>query len=258
MKLETSISLNVPISPREKPNYEDISNGEKLITFLLADDFQENIKHEIRIALHNSSNAARFPISGSVSICLDIYSNPNTSLIGVAKNVLDACNGILFTDDKHVASMLIRRFPRRHQQCDSLDIKILSSRVIRQPIISSDIVDSSSVFSISIDTIVEDRYLPYPPRAAATKIINNNTEQDTSMRESLQQLYQGSIHTGRLGISLYIDTSTNEGDIDNMAQQCLFNSQGVLFENATEIELLHIIKKTDPLKKSSIEIFTLS
>jgi hypothetical protein len=78
-------------------------------------------------------NTQRFPLCSETSIFVDFYTKrAELTTIGVLKNVLDAMNGVLYTDDRKVKTALVKKHIVNDIKKDLIRVAIMDS----QPIMS--------------------------------------------------------------------------------------------------------------------------
>lgn len=251
MKKKSTIIIDIPPKPRIKEEYQEMKDI-KPITFYLGNDFRAELKNNIIIHLDRLDDTT-LPLAGNFSIILDLYTDRNLSSIGVLKNVLDACNGLLFSDDKKSESVLVRVHPCGGKN-ESLHLKLLSGRSIISASADNNTLDPYVIFSMNISTVLEDRYLTYPLNSGMHRTADLNKEYDDSLVKILRESYVDDTLLGIIGISLNINVNDSKCDIDNIAMNYLKNSTGILYEHISQIKMLLINKKISDKQEEHCKI----
>lgn len=251
--LITTLTLNQLSSPREKPSYIGLEdNKDKLYTNVLADEFQKDIQHRVNAAIIQHSDKSRFPIGGECSLIINIYTRRTPSIFGILKNVMDAFNGVLYTDDCRVSSVIISRHDSR-EEYDTLSVTV-SNSTIRDITVAAKSMAGRSIFDISITTILEGNYLPYPPSDAYTDILNTNVD-DMNLQREIRSQYGRDVFKGQLAVSIELDSEASNGDIDNHAINYIVNMMGIVYEDVKQIEVLNIHRSARALN-TTIKVYT--
>jgi len=250
MNYKKSITIHGSLHPRQRPTYENINEGLKLLKNQLADDFQQEIKDRL---LKETIGNSRYPLSGHISLYVELRTSRQLNICGVLKNIMDACNGIILKDDSSVESALINRYISDYQ-FDNIKIWVISGKplVDNNQIISN--LSNYTVLFIDMDTVAEDTYLPYPPNNECGKIINPN--RDDELKELLLAKCKTSgINGGIKTLSLTVNLDNcRKVDIDNLCLNYIVNLKGIAYDDLSDISSLHMRKVQGRGIKSQTEI----
>lgn len=241
MKYDNQILLCKTDGPRAKFSYKDIDEQNKLLKNPLADDFQQEIKDSPLLAVHGDD---RYPISGRVSLYIELKTFKAINLLGVAKNIMDGCIGIIYTDDSVVESILISKIPQEKGMLDRVSIKVINGKPIRNNKFDQPSFDSYSLLGIEIDTVAEDNYMPYPPSNAFREIVNPND--DAGIKALLEIECRKAEIRGKVNtLSITVDIADSKVDVDNLCLNYITNLTGIAYEDLDQIESLHLMKNSN-------------
>lgn len=236
--MKNSFIINQTPMPRRKETYII----DKPMTFLLSDRFQERIHDLIDIEFRNSGTT-KFPLSGSTSIYLDLFTDRKISIIGVQKNVMDSLNGLVVTDDSRIQSSIVNRYPAVNGK-EHLVLSVLSNRLVSEVADMKDIIDSYGLFTIRVDGVLESRYLPYSLDKNIIEIAEVNKTTDERLAETLHSIYKAPVITDRdisMKIEFFIDDY--DVDIDNLALEVVYNCKDIFYGSVSQISNLIIVKQ---------------
>jgi len=243
------IKLDLNPKPRNKEKY--IIEGK--MQNILADEYQQDIKDKASIAIHNSYRD--FPISGGVSMIIDFYTNRDLNIVGLVKNTLDGVNGVVFTDDIRVKSILAKVHPSKEAEQETTTINIISGREIDSLNVDASKFKRFVVLTVETDSILEDNYLLYPSEMNTLEVAGVNEEYDALIVKEVGALYGGDRFEGLVEVSATFNIdSEDEGDLDNYAANYLYNFEGSVIEAVHQIKSLHLIKRYVNKDKENIEI----
>ncbi len=233
------IKIGRVIKARLKPSYGNLGNR-SLVNYLLADDFQQELKDKLCIL--TAQEQSRYPLSGKTSLYIEVASDRIISLPGVLKNIMDACNKVIYSDDSAVEAVLIKK-AEKDGLYDSLGITILDGRPIKG--INDTAVDMKNSIALQLHTItvLESNYLPYPPDASFVDIEGGLNVSDNDLRAEIERKYKSNIIPGAVAISINIATMQPRVDIDNVALNYLTGMTGIVYQGLTDIKTLHIRMK---------------
>jgi len=244
-----NIKLNLNPRPRMKEQYK--ADGKMMN--ILADEFQQDIKDKARIAIHNSYRD--FPISGGVSMIIDFYTNRDLNIVGLVKNVVDSLNGVVFTDDIRVKSIVSKIHPAKEAAQETITIDILSGRELDSLNCDASKFKRFVVLNVEADSILEDNYLLYPSEINTSEVAGVNEKYDALIVKEVGALYGGDRFEGPVDVSATFNiASEDEGDLDNYAANYLYNFEGSVIEAVHQIKSLHLIKRYVNKDKENIEI----
>lgn len=241
-------------SPRIKPTYAELSEGSKLWVNTLADDFKLEIRSRLLIA--TSKQNLRFPISGNVSISLIVCTSRVINLFGVVKNVLDSMNGLIYTDDCAVSSILAAKQIVDNED-DVLNIQVISGTNLR----SQDSEDQRDltpfkVLDLQMRTLVVDQFLGYPSSPECSEVVIDAG--DSELRKAIEDDWDHN-HVDEIAgaLSFCIETSRSRPDIDNICLNYLINLNGLAYRELTDITSLHMETRRKPRcqERAIIKVF---
>ena len=236
--MKNSVTINQMPKPRKKETY----SVDEPMTFLLSDRFQERIHDLIEIDIRRSGTT-KFPLSGSTSIYLDLYTDRKISILGVQKNVMDSLNGLVVTDDSKVQSSITNRYPAVNGK-EHLVLSVLSNRLVSEDADMQEIIDSYGLFTIRVDGYLESRYLPYSLYKDIREIAEVNKTTDERLAEIIRRKHSLQKVTDR-NISMKLEFFVNDYDvdIDNLALNVVYNCKNIIFSSVSQIDNLIIIKQ---------------
>jgi|LSQX01.2.fsa_nt_gb MFS superfamily sulfate permease-like transporter len=236
--MKNSFIINQMPKPRKKETY----TVDEPMTFLLSDRFQEKIHDLIEIDIRKSGTT-KFPLSGSTSIYLDLYTDRKISILGVQKNVMDSLNRLVVTDDSKVQSSITNRYPSVNGK-EHLILSVLSNRLVSEEADMKEIIDSYGLFTIRIDGYLESRYLPYSLDKDIREIAEVNKTSDKKLAETILKKHNMPTVTDR-NISMKLEFFVNDYDvdIDNLALEIVYNCKNVIFASVSQIDNLIIVKQ---------------
>lgn len=236
--MKNSFIINQMPKPRKKETY----TVDEPMTFLLSDRFQEKIHDLIEIDIRKSGTT-KFPLSGSTSIYLDLYTDRKISILGVQKNVMDSLNRLVVTDDSKVQSSITNRYPSVNGK-EHLILSVLSNRLVSEEADMQEIIDSYGLFTIRIDGYLESRYLPYSLDKDIREIAEVNKTSDKKLAETILKKHNMPTVTDR-NISMKLEFFVNDYDvdIDNLALEIVYNCKNVIFASVSQIDNLIIVKQ---------------
>ena len=232
------IIINKDPLPREKEEY---ING-KPWKNLIADDFQKELRKIIRNDLRKK-DSSRFPLCSEVSIFVDFYtSRIELTTIGVLKNTLDAMNRVLFSDDRMIKTVLVRRHIDNGVEREMIKISIMDA----QPIMCIDDTSQSYnniLYSMETETFLVDSYLMMPSDGMVGEAAQVNNYYDDKMSENIRSKYKGGPLEGNVKMAVEFNCRGNNGDIDNMFLAFgVPASSGIIINKLSQIDTLLLRK----------------
>ncbi|MDD4296953.1 MAG: hypothetical protein PHC69_08340 [Ruminiclostridium sp.] len=232
------IIINKDPLPREKEEY---INGRPWKN-LIADDFQKELGKFVRNDLRKK-DLKRFPLCSEVSIFVDFYTRrAELTTIGVLKNTLDAMNRVLYSDDKMIKTVLVRRHIVNGVEREMIKISIMDA----QPIISIDDTAQSYnniLYSMETETFLVDSYLMMPSDGMVGEAAQVNNYYDDKMSENIRSKYKGRPLEGNVKMAVEFNCIGNNGDIDNMFLSFgVPASSGIIMNKLSQIDTLLLRK----------------
>lgn len=236
--MKNSFIINQAPMPRKKETY----TIDEPMTFLLSDRFQERIHDLIDIEIRNSGTT-KFPLSGSTSIYLDLFTDRKVSIIGVQKNVMDSLSGLVVTDDSRIQSSIVNRYPAVNGK-EHLVLSVVSNRLVSEVADMKDIIDSYGLFTIRVDGFLESRYLPYALDKDIREMARVNKTTDERLAKIIQTKHSLPKVTDR-DISMKLEFFVNDYDVDldNLALEVVYNCKNIIFGSVSQICNLIIVKQ---------------
>ena len=249
--MNNEIVLQIDSFPRIKEKYRYDNNipleailpeskSSKITMFFIGEDFRDELTDSIYISLQEVETKS-FPIVGSVSVFMDLYSDRNISIIGVLKNVLDAGNKLLYQDDVQVESALVRKHSADGGP-EKLILSVISSRVIDD--LDAETKDYSPyiILNLELETVLEDRYLPYPKCMNTTDVAEVNQRHDDKVSIQLKQHHGSTLMTkNAIELSLVMNMHDKKADVDNLALTYVKCCKGIIYESIDQIQILHLV-----------------
>lgn len=253
MKLQSTIELNSHGSARVKPTYSNIGESGKLLTNVISDDFQQNVKNELLLYLSTHNTKEMFPVNSGISFDINVYTSRRIKLHGVIKNIMDACCGLIYDDDNAVTSAIIRKhvYSEIH---DKVTLQIYTGTYFMRPDEIKYAAERFRIVDVEFDTVAADVYLPYPSNNTLKDIINPNEDEDLLIKAKLSETYKSGLLTGGAGISLIVDTSYRKVDVDNLSFNCIFGLQGIAYNDLYQLDMIHMFKRHRNCYKNNISI----
>jgi hypothetical protein len=233
-----AIQVKNYVEPYMKPIYERCES--KLIANKLACYFQQELGDRMRRKIRRFSSN-RFPMTDRISFYIDIHSRRSLSIPGIAKNILDAYSKILYSDDSIVESMILHKHEWEHDDTDRLDIRVIQSYKLGSIEVTEKQIEPYLILSDSFETVLVDKYLPYPPSMDYTDAINPNAQANIQLKKVIRDQYEEQLSDSNVSVSLIMENvSTRKSDLDNLSMTYLVNMQGVVYESIENIDKLHM------------------
>jgi hypothetical protein len=215
-------------------------------------NFQDDIEYEIQTAVrkHNVNN---LPINGSVSLYVELYTDKLSPITGVLKNIQDALNGVAYTDDRNVSSVLIRRLPKTTPH-DVIKINIIVTRPIEGITDTVGKYKDYVAYKVDVETVIESDYLPYVMDGNGILLPQKDDITQLFIRNTLLRNYHGDLLEGQIDLSVIMGSDSIDGDIDNLALTYINNLEGLLFESVSQIRCLYIKRVVSLREDPFVEI----
>lgn len=232
---------------------KELYTEEGIVTNLLSDAYQQDI---IDMALINIENAKEdYPIKGDVSIIMNFYTCRYLNIQGLVKNTLDALNGLVITDDERVDSILAKIRPADGPEYEKTTIDIIPSIPILTVDKDREDFMHYTVLNIEVDSVLEDKFLPYPNNLIITDVVGVNTKEDEEISRIISNQYDGEILQSEIEVAATFNIGPDDkGDVDNYSMNYLNNLKGIVVEDIRQIQTLLLNKFQTDFDNFSVEI----
>lgn len=174
---------------------------------------------------------------------IDVYSKRDIVLHGVMKNIFDALNGVIYTDDYNIESVIITKNISA-AAVDKIIIKIVTNKPIKNIQANPEDYNDFIVLSLDIDTILCDKYLPYPPYSSYVNVYNPNEIPDAILKSRISEGYEADVLSD-VALSLILSDDCVESrpsDIDNVMLNFIVALKDVAFSEYKDISKIHIMR----------------
>lgn len=254
MRYDNEVKLENVEKPRARFSYAGIDTHTRLIKNPMADDFQQEIKDNFLVAVHDDS---KYPVSGKISLYIELTTSRSVHLLGVAKNIMDACIGIIYSDDSVVESILINRNAQEKGLLDHLVIKVVNGKPLRSNELTYDNINDYTLLNIELNTLVEDNYMPYPPSIVFKELINPND--DEALKAQLEIACKSAKVSSRTKVlSITVAADDSKVDVDNLCLNYIVNLIGIAYSELEQIDSLHLLKTVNSTRNQVIIRFSRS
>jgi Holliday junction resolvase RusA-like endonuclease len=245
--------INLKLDTHPKPREKEVYMEEGIVTNILSDEYQQDLRDMAIISIENTTGD--FPVKGDVSIIINFYTCRNLNIQGLVKNVLDALNGTVITDDDRVNSLLAKIKPSGGPEYEKTTIDVVTSK----PILSLDKTREDfkdyKVLTIEVDAVLEDRFLPYPKTMNVSSVVGVNTQTDEEISELVTNQYDGEIINSEVEVAAVFHIGPDDkGDIDNYSMNYLNNLKGIVVEDIRQIQTLLLNKVNTDIDTLSVNI----
>ena len=236
----------IRINSGQRPKH--IVEGTSSLPNIMAINFKEEISKCIYTAACNCGEDSILPITGDISLLIDIESETEHNLLGVTKNVMDGMNKVIYTDDCYVTSVLIQRHPSESRMLDNINVTILNGVPLRSLTPDPFTVQRNTLVECEIETATEENYLPYQHNMSIT---DTTLEDDTTLRDSL--FTEEAEIVDEPIVSIHMIVPDRKMDIDNVAANLIVAMETKMYSSVRDIKVLHLWMEKDRWRTDKIK-----
>jgi Holliday junction resolvase RusA-like endonuclease len=245
--------INLKLDTRPKPRAKELYKEEGIVTNILSDEYQQDIRDMAIISIENTTGD--FPVKGDVSVIMNFYTCRNLNIQGLVKNALDALNGIVITDDDRVSSLLAKIHPSDGPEYEKTIVDIVTSRPILSFYKTREDFKDYKLLTIEVDSVLEDRFLPYPKTMDVSGVVGVNTKEDEEISKLILSQYSGETLNSEIELAAVFHIGPDDkGDIDNFSMNYLNNLKGIVVKDIRQIQTLLLNKVNTDIDTLSVNI----
>lgn len=233
-----NFKFNLSQIPWQRPIYlKDNKLCEDRIINSLKSDFQDDIIYEFSTELIRKKLQNRFPRTEAVGVCIIVRTKEDIRLPMVVKNVIDALNGRVYTDDCNVTSIYaIKEFSHNEE----IDVGIFLNTSFDGDESYDDLLNTAFL-KFKVDTKPIDKVIAIPKQINQEIFIpDENKKQQQLIKNIIYQNYKISPMDDDVFIKCKINTASKESDLDNICINYLIAMTGTIFNNINQIKKLCI------------------
>lgn len=220
--------------------------------YMLSVNMQDDIRDTVRL-LAKRKGLKSLPINGAVSLYIEVCTDKSIPLTGVLKNIQDALNGVAYSDDRHVSSLLIRKSPKISKH-DTIRLNLIVTRPIENISDTIDKYNNYVAISAEIETVLENSYLPYVLVEEGRLQQYHYQSSLAVIQKCLKEKYDGGVISNPLGLSVVMQSDSIDGDIDNLAFSYVDNLEGLVFDSLEQVHSLYIRRNISKQDDPYVEI----